>query len=972
VIGRVYELGTGFKGVAAYLRFGHLESVDPDRVAWVDSRNLPTEDPRVAARIMAATARDAGSRQPPVYHFSISFDPGDPVDPVTMRQVADRALRDLRLDEHQALIMAHRDRDHPHMHLVVNRVHPERLSVWSNWYDYPRIERSLRAQEVELGLRIVPGHLARVPGASGLRPQPRLERGDDDFLREVQERAGPVLERARSWAELERELAGHGLSVRVNGRGMSVTDGRREVKASEVDRAFSRSHLEKRLGRYGDYRARMAVAESARAPSSSSSRAEAPARRQEADAPSSTTSATQAPAPTPQPAVRAMRRPQFGDAGHGINELFGYTGEGARSAVDVERAPAPRPRLAEPAVPPLTTKSGDGLLVRAAAASAPVAPEPVEAPASQPSVHSSSSGTGALVHPDARPVEPPKPNRPRRRLVDFLEEVKARGGPVLARADSWEALERGLADRGLSLRVKGGGFVVTDGEMEVKASEVGRAFSRFHLENRLGLYPSSRASTASTELAPKPAAPESAGREKWPAPIPVQPPPRVEPAAPVRPVAAQPVAPPSPAVPPAEARKPAQPRRLVDFLREVKERAGPVLERAGSWRELERGLAHHGLSLRVKGGGFVVTDGHLEVRASEVGRAFSRLHLENRLGRYPYSRVPTASTKRVPEAAVPQSGGLQERPAPAPVEPQGSAPAIAQQAGSPASVRHPLPPSASADGAAPPPIPAPEPVRPPDPPPLPDAMHVDAQEDEWIGAAFDRVAERLRLLEAAGLADELRADAHVPINAAVNAQRALTERQSLVEMERRQMVSAAKPVYEEPSKVVDALLDYARDETRLAEAKELLRRRPEHFGKLVPDFAAGLARLKPWNTFGEANREARALANRLENAARRKRAVPTAEDFARAAEEVRKAVAVLDAATAERTRVSTLSSHSLMQQTARALQPLLSVMDRHEIERRLAPKLTPGAASMLPKAIKVAVELAEGPRRERGGYGFEL
>jgi hypothetical protein len=95
-----------------------------------------------------------------------------------------------------------------------------------------------------MGWRVVPGTHARVPelvGAAQVRgPASRAGRGDATFLRDVQERAAPVLQRARTWGEVEQGLAQHGLAVRVNGRGMSVTDGRQQVKASEVDRAFSR------------------------------------------------------------------------------------------------------------------------------------------------------------------------------------------------------------------------------------------------------------------------------------------------------------------------------------------------------------------------------------------------------------------------------------------------------------------------------------------------------------------------------------------------------------------------------------------------------------------------------------------------------------------------------------------------------------------------------------------------------------
>ncbi len=107
---------------------------------------------------------------------------------------------------------------------------------------------------------MVPGWLAPVPGAPELKPRPRLARADQEFLRDVKERAGPVLEKAQSWSKVEAGLAELGLRVRVNGRGMSVTDGEQEVKASQVGEQISRFKLEKKFGRYSDYRLRRAVA----------------------------------------------------------------------------------------------------------------------------------------------------------------------------------------------------------------------------------------------------------------------------------------------------------------------------------------------------------------------------------------------------------------------------------------------------------------------------------------------------------------------------------------------------------------------------------------------------------------------------------------------------------------------------------------------------------------------------------------
>lgn len=454
MIGRAHALGRSFKKLVSYLKTGKDgRQHQRDRVDWVEFRNLPTRNPDTAACMMASTAGESvsGTREP-VYHFSVSCDPGDPVESVSLQRVADRLIRDLDLEEYQVLIFAHKDRAHPHLHFVVNRVHPERYTLWRTWKDYPRIERSLRAQEQELGLRIVPGWNSvvvrsedgglHVPaeyetGLQRVYPRSHPGRGSADFLREVTAGAAPVLEQSRSWAELERGLAEHGLALRAKGGGFTLTDGTQQVKASHVGRGCSRFHLEKRLGSYPDYKARMAVAGIApvlpapvvhapvtRPKESAPTQAQAPARAPEppAQTPPSATSHTQSTGTVGHGTTRP--RPQFGDAGHGIQDLFSDSpsGEPERLGPTVERTPKPQ-------------------------------------------------GLGRA----------------------FLREVQERAVPVLEQAGSWAEVERGLAAHGLVLREKGGGFVITDGEREIKASEVGRAFSRFHLEKLLGQYPNSRA-----------------------------------------------------------------------------------------------------------------------------------------------------------------------------------------------------------------------------------------------------------------------------------------------------------------------------------------------------------------------------------------------------------------------------------------------------------------------------------------------
>jgi MobA/VirD2-like, nuclease domain/TraI-like middle domain len=255
--------GKGFGGLTRYLLHGR-DGEDSERVAWVSLRNLRTHDPGKVAEEMRAIAEQAPRVEKPVYHVSLSLAPGESLSREQWEAVADRLLRDLGLEQHQAMIVAHRDHDYEHVHLVVNRVHIERLRAWDKSFDYQRIEKSLRHIERELGLREVPGRHyqlgeqerpERAEGRSRAERHQAERTGQEPWVEQLRREVAGELREAKSWAELEHRLEQHGLRVEARGRGMVVTDGEREVKASRILRTASRGRLEERFGqRLEDWR----------------------------------------------------------------------------------------------------------------------------------------------------------------------------------------------------------------------------------------------------------------------------------------------------------------------------------------------------------------------------------------------------------------------------------------------------------------------------------------------------------------------------------------------------------------------------------------------------------------------------------------------------------------------------------------------------------------------------------------------
>ena len=153
------------------------------------------------------------------------------------------------------MYVAHRDREHAHLHVVVNRVHPETGVAWDRWQDYPKIERTLRGLEHELELREVPGRLYRAPGHD--LPERSLDTSGErhaaerthemSFADKVREHL-PELRNAQSWEDLAERLAEHGLKIEPKGQGIVITDEERhQVKASRVARDLSVNRLEQKF-----------------------------------------------------------------------------------------------------------------------------------------------------------------------------------------------------------------------------------------------------------------------------------------------------------------------------------------------------------------------------------------------------------------------------------------------------------------------------------------------------------------------------------------------------------------------------------------------------------------------------------------------------------------------------------------------------------------------------------------------------
>lgn len=184
--------GRSFRGAALYYlhdkrRNGEAVRFTADRVAWLETVNLPTADPERAWRIMAHTALAQGHLKAaagikatgrklknPVFAYSIAWHPGERPTKADMMEAARTSLAAQGLEEHQAIILCHDDEPQAHVHIIVNRVHPAtgkaaalsnsklKLSQWAEAYERGR-GKILCPQRVENNARRSRGEFVRHP-----------------------------------------------------------------------------------------------------------------------------------------------------------------------------------------------------------------------------------------------------------------------------------------------------------------------------------------------------------------------------------------------------------------------------------------------------------------------------------------------------------------------------------------------------------------------------------------------------------------------------------------------------------------------------------------------------------------------------------------------------------------------------------------------------------------------------------------
>lgn len=171
MVPNIAKSGSSFRGAGRYYlhdkaaeRDGERKPETHERVAFTATRNCVNDDPHRALDEMWATAAartelkraaglSLGGRKctDPVKTISLSWHPSETPTPEQMIAAADSYLTRMGWSEHQAVYVGHNDTAHPHIHIILNRVHPETGRVLDDRKDYRRAQEWALDYEKEHG-----------------------------------------------------------------------------------------------------------------------------------------------------------------------------------------------------------------------------------------------------------------------------------------------------------------------------------------------------------------------------------------------------------------------------------------------------------------------------------------------------------------------------------------------------------------------------------------------------------------------------------------------------------------------------------------------------------------------------------------------------------------------------------------------------------------------------------------------------
>jgi hypothetical protein len=194
------------------------------------------------------------------YHLVVSFREDEKPSPVALRDIERHFAEALGFADHPRVVGTHSNTNNFHMHIGYSRIDPHTYKAHWPKHDYRERDKVCRAMEKKHGLKIDLGRKDKIeanrhPTSARDMEAHSWEQSFFNYVQEHKKSLLKALDKTESWQDLHNAFAHFDLVLRKRSNGLVIGNRptnqhtkTRYIKASSLDRLFSKAALEKRFG----------------------------------------------------------------------------------------------------------------------------------------------------------------------------------------------------------------------------------------------------------------------------------------------------------------------------------------------------------------------------------------------------------------------------------------------------------------------------------------------------------------------------------------------------------------------------------------------------------------------------------------------------------------------------------------------------------------------------------------------------
>lgn len=249
----VYEVpkksGTqgSFTGLMKYLT---NDQGNQARVGDIALSNLVSEDVRMACiEATAIQKMNTRAKSDKTLHLVMSFPSGEKPSSEILKKCEEQVIKELGMNDYQRISVVHGDTDNLHVHIVINKIHPKTHNINEPYQSYKKLAKASVECEERFGLRRDNHEFVRANVENRIE-KIEIHKGEEALCSAIRT-LGSRLSKAQSWKEFHEILSENKYGVKIRANGLVFFDYQgNHVKASTVDRIFSKKRLEDKLGEF--------------------------------------------------------------------------------------------------------------------------------------------------------------------------------------------------------------------------------------------------------------------------------------------------------------------------------------------------------------------------------------------------------------------------------------------------------------------------------------------------------------------------------------------------------------------------------------------------------------------------------------------------------------------------------------------------------------------------------------------------